>query len=81
MRPIAEIANTMGLSWDRLEPYGRDKAKVPLELFPESSNPGHLVVVTAITPTPAGEGKTTTTLGLVDGLNKVGKRAVAATSA
>ena len=78
MRPIAEIANTMGLSWDRLEPYGRDKAKVPLELFPESSHPGHLVVVTAITPTPAGEGKTPPTLGLVDGLNKVGKRAVAA---
>ena len=68
----------MGLNWDDLEPYGRDKAKVPLDAFPHTTNPAHLVVVTAITPTPAGEGKTTTTLGLTDGLNRIGKRAVAA---
>jgi formate--tetrahydrofolate ligase len=66
----------MGLAWDSLEPYGRDKAKVPLHIFPETDTPAHLVVVTAITPTPAGEGKTTTSIGLVDGLAKLGKRPV-----
>lgn len=78
MRPIAEVAGSLGLSWDDLEPYGRLMAKVPLDRFPKSSTPAHLVVVTAITPTPAGEGKTTTTVGLTDGLNHIGKRAVAA---
>ncbi|MEX2228223.1 MAG: formate--tetrahydrofolate ligase [Dehalococcoidia bacterium] len=76
MRPIAEVAETMGLSFDQLEPYGRDKAKVPLEVFPTAVNPAPLIVVTAITPTPAGEGKTTTSIGLVDGLAKIGKRPV-----
>ena len=78
MRPIADVAASMGLAWDDLEPFGRDKAKVPLHRFPQTSNPARLVVVTAITPTPAGEGKTTTTLGLTDGLNAIGRRAVAA---
>ncbi len=78
MRPIADVAGSLGLSWDDLEPYGRDKAKVPLERFPQTDNPARLVVVTAITPTPAGEGKTTTSLGLTDGLNAIGRRAVAA---
>ena len=76
MRPIAEVAGALGLRYDDLEPYGSDKAKVPLERFPTSSTPGKLIVVTAITPTPAGEGKTTTSIGLVDGLAKIGKRAV-----
>lgn len=76
MRPIAEVAADMGLDWNDLEPYGRDRAKVPLQAFPKSDNPGKLIVVTAITPTPAGEGKTTTSVGLVQGLARIGKRPV-----
>ncbi|MBM3139031.1 MAG: formate--tetrahydrofolate ligase [Chloroflexi bacterium] len=76
LRPIAEVASTLGLAWGDLEPYGTDKAKIPLRLFPQSAHPAPLVVVTAITPTPAGEGKTTTSIGLVDGLAKFGKRPV-----
>jgi len=75
VRPIPEVAAELGLNWDDLEPYGRDRAKVPLDVFPDSS-PGKLIVVTAITPTPAGEGKTTTSIGLVDGLRQIGKNAV-----
>ena len=78
MRPIADVIGAMGLRWDDLEPYGRDTAKVPLGAFPAAAHPAKLVVVTAITPTPAGEGKTTTTLGLTDGLSQIGKRAIAA---
>ena len=78
MRPIAEVAASMGLAWDDMEPFGRDKAKVPLHRFPQTSTPARLIVVTAITPTPAGEGKTTTTIGLTDGLSAIGRRAVAA---
>ncbi|MQA00252.1 MAG: formate--tetrahydrofolate ligase [Dehalococcoidia bacterium] len=66
----------MGLRWDDLEPHGRDKAKVPLHAFPTTTDPAKLIVVTAITPTPAGEGKTTTSVGLVDGLAAIGKRPV-----
>tara|TARA_B110001454_G_scaffold56445_1_gene55208 strand:+ start:857 stop:2488 length:1632 start_codon:yes stop_codon:yes gene_type:complete len=78
MRPIQEIIEKLGLNWSDIEPYGRDKAKIPLELFgKERPMKGKLVVVTAITPTPAGEGKTTTTLGLTDGLNLIGKNATA----
>jgi formate--tetrahydrofolate ligase len=77
VRPLPEIAEAVGLRFDDLEPYGRDKAKIPLELFPKNGTPGKLIVVTAITPTPAGEGKTTTTLGLTDGLNAIGRRAIA----
>lgn len=58
-----------------LEPYGHDKAKVPLDAFPAGRTPGRLIVVTAITPTPAGEGKSTTAVGLVQGLGKTGRRA------
>jgi formate--tetrahydrofolate ligase len=75
VRPIPEVAAELGLNWDDLEPYGRDRAKVPLDAFPDSP-PGKLIVVTAITPTPAGEGKTTTSVGLVDGLRTIGKNAV-----
>ncbi len=76
MRPLTEIVGEMGLDWDAVEPYGRDKVKVPLAAFPQTDSPAKLVVVTAITPTPAGEGKTTTSIGLTDGLATIGKRAV-----
>jgi formate--tetrahydrofolate ligase len=74
MRPLADVAADLGLSMADLEPYGRDKAKVPLESFPKGDSRGKLVVVTAITPTPLGEGKSTTAVGLVQGLGKIGKR-------
>ena len=74
MKPISEIARTAHVDEDFLEHYGRYKAKVDLSLLQKSSRPnGKLVLVTAITPTPAGEGKTTTTIGLADGLKRIGK--------
>ncbi|MBM3958234.1 MAG: formate--tetrahydrofolate ligase [SAR202 cluster bacterium] len=76
MRPITDVASAMGLDWKDLEPYGRDRAKVPLDVFPVSGRRGKLIVVTAITPTPAGEGKTTTSVGLVQGLARIGKKPV-----
>ena len=63
----------------RLEPYGTDKLKIPLSEFPDSNpsgSPAKLIVVTAITPTPAGEGKSTTAVGLTQGLAKIGKKPV-----
>ena len=78
-RPIEEIAAArLGVSAECLEPYGRDKAKLDVTRIPDFGDrpDGKLVLVTAITPTPAGEGKTTTTVGLGDGLNAIGKRAV-----
>ncbi|MFL5680714.1 MAG: formate--tetrahydrofolate ligase [Chloroflexota bacterium] len=80
-RPILEVALELGLREDEIEPYGRTKAKVTLEAIKrlEALNPrGKYVVVTAITPTPLGEGKTTTTVGLTQGLNRIGKRAAVA---
>lgn len=71
--PITEVAAKLGLSSDALELYGNDKAKIPLDAFPKRAQPGKLVVVTAITPTPAGEGKSTTAVGLTQGLAKIGK--------
>ncbi|MAB80929.1 MAG: formate--tetrahydrofolate ligase [Planctomycetes bacterium] len=75
LRPIAEVAEQLGIR-DELIPYGRSKAKVELSLLERSKteSPGKLILVTAISPTPAGEGKTTTTVGLGDALNKLGKR-------
>ena len=74
IKPIYEIAKIAGVSDDYLEPYGKYKAKVDLSLLKESkNNDGKLILVTAITPTPAGEGKTTTTIGLADGLKRIGK--------
>ncbi len=76
-RPIQEIAAKLGIPSEELVPYGHDKAKVS-QRFIESvrKNPdGKLILVTAINPTPAGEGKTTTTVGLADGLNRIGKKA------
>jgi len=77
-RPIADVARDLGLRDDEIEPYGRTKAKVTLEAIRrlESENPrGKYVVVTAITPTPLGEGKSTTTVGLAQGLNRIGRKA------
>ena len=76
MRPIAELASEMGLDPTALEPYGQDKAKVPLNAFPNADQKAKLIVITAITPTPAGEGKSTTAVGLTQGLAKIGKKPV-----
>ena len=80
MQPISEIAQKLGLTDDEFEPYGRQIAKLPLSVLEKRKGgpQGKLVLVTAITPTPAGEGKTTTTIGLTMGLNKIGVKAVAA---
>ena len=79
MRPITEIAALTGVEEQYLECYGRYKAKVDYRLLRDSKRPdGKLILVTAINPTPAGEGKTTTTVGLTDGLRRLGKNAIAA---
>ena len=79
MRPISEIAAKAGVDDKYVENYGKYKAKIDLSLLKESTRPdGKLILVTAITPTPAGEGKTTTTIGLADGLAKIGKNVVVA---
>ncbi len=79
MQPITAVAQTAGIGEDYLEQYGRYKAKVDPRLLSESGRKnGKLVLVTAITPTPAGEGKTTTTIGLADGLRRIGKNVVVA---
>jgi len=77
MLPIAQIAERLGIPEAHLEPYGKTKAKVSLDLYRKlkDQTPGKLILVTAITPTPAGEGKTTTTIGLADALNRLGKGA------
>jgi formate--tetrahydrofolate ligase len=73
MRPITEIAAKLGIKEDDLHMYGRYIAKLPLKLIDESKlRQKKLILVTAITPTPAGEGKTTTSIGLTEGLNKIG---------
>lgn len=77
--PISVIAEKAGIPLELVEPYGRNKAKIDLSLFEKvKKDQGKLVLVTAITPTPAGEGKTTTTIGLADALMKLGKKAVVA---
>lgn len=79
MSPIEDIAGKIGISEQWLECYGKYKAKVDLGYLGDNKNAdGKLVLVTAITPTPAGEGKTTTAIGLADGLRKIGKNAAAA---
>lgn len=72
IKPIAEIANKLGLTEDDLELYGKYKAKLNLEKLNKSKKDAKVILVTAISPTPAGEGKSTTTIGLCDALNKVG---------
>ena len=79
LRPIAEVAHDLGIIADDVEPYGRDKAKIRLEALNRVDRPpGKLILVSAITPTPAGEGKTTTSIGLAQGLRKIGRKAVLA---
>ncbi len=79
--PINEIANQIGISADELELYGRFKAKINwsgIRRINSSSRQGKLILITALTPTPAGEGKSTVAIGLADGLNYIGKRAILA---
>ena len=75
MKPIAQIAATAGIGEEYLEPYGKYKAKISLDVLKGKERENKLVLVTAMTPTPAGEGKTTTTIGLADGLRRLGKNA------
>jgi formate--tetrahydrofolate ligase len=77
-KPIMEIGDKLGIPAEHLLPYGHDKAKVSAEFIAskKGGKDGKLILVTAINPTPAGEGKTTTTVGLGDGLNRIGKKAV-----
>ncbi|MHC5307932.1 formate--tetrahydrofolate ligase [Bartonella sp. LJL80] len=78
--PIGQIAEKLNIPYNNLVPYGHDKAKIDADYIEtlKSGTDGHLILVTAINPTPAGEGKTTTTVGLNDALNKIGKKSVAA---
>ena len=79
MKPITEIAKIAGIDDKYVEQYGKYKAKIDLSLLNDSKNEdGKLILVTAITPTPAGEGKTTTTIGLADGLKRIGKNVTVA---
>ena len=76
IKPIYEIADKLGIDRELLEPYGRYKAKLPLSLIDKSKIDGKkLILVSAISPTPAGEGKTTISIGLTEGLNRIGKQA------
>ena len=75
MKNVKEIASYLGLDEDDLELYGKYKAKLPLSFIDQSKiDQSNLVLVTAITPTPSGEGKTTVSIGLTEGLNKIGKK-------
>ena len=78
MKKINEVAKTAGIDEKFVDYYGKYKAKIDLSLLDEKEDKAKLILVTAITPTPAGEGKTTTTIGLADGLRKIGKNAVVA---
>ncbi len=79
MKKISEIGNKLNIKELNLEPYGHYKAKISLsEINEEQISKSHLILMTAISPTPAGEGKTTMCIGLLDGLNKIGKNAIAA---
>ncbi len=80
MQPIADVAAKVGVPADALIPYGWTKAKVTFDFINkvQGNKDGKVILVTAISPTPAGEGKTTTTVGLGDGLNRIGKKAIMA---
>lgn len=78
MNPVTEVAERLGILPEYVEPYGTYKAKIDLKALQANRPDGKLVLVTAITPTPAGEGKTTTTVGLADALRKIGKQSVVA---
>ncbi|MBQ1422430.1 MAG: formate--tetrahydrofolate ligase, partial [Firmicutes bacterium] len=79
-RPITEIAEKIGVGDEYIEQYGKYKAKIDNKLLKDRAGDpdGKLILVTAITPTPAGEGKTTTSVGLADGLRKIGKKSIVA---
>src|SRR5438132_12892408 len=80
LQPIQAIGENLGLNGGDLEPYGSYKAKIRWDAIERASTrpDGALVLVTAMTPTPAGEGKSTTTIGLADGIRRLGKRAIVA---
>ncbi|MBR3919339.1 MAG: formate--tetrahydrofolate ligase [Clostridia bacterium] len=78
IKPIGEIAEKAGIDMEYVEYYGKYKAKIDIWKMPHKDAKAKLVLVTAITPTPAGEGKTTTTIGLADGLRKIGKESIVA---
>lgn len=78
IRPITQIADSIGIKEESLELYGQFKAKVKSNALAGKDKDGKLILVTAITPTPAGEGKTTTSIGLADGLRKIGKKSMLA---
>ena len=77
IQPITKIAQKLNIDIDLIEQYGKYKAKLPLSLINDSkAEKSNLILVSAINPTPAGEGKTTVSIGLTDGLNKIGKKAM-----
>ncbi len=78
LKPIAEIAAIAGIPAEAVEPYGKAKAKIDPAAIPASGHNGKLILVTAISPTPAGEGKTTTSVGLADAMNRIGRRTMLA---
>ena len=79
LQPITDIASQLGIAPEDIEPYGRYMAKVPISLIDEKKvRQSHLILVTAISPTKTGIGKTTVSIGLTLGLNKIGKKAAVA---
>ena len=76
LKPISEIAARLSIPPEAVEPYGHFKAKIDLARIPATGRVGKLILVTAISPTPAGEGKSTTSVGLADGLNRIGRKTV-----
>jgi len=78
LRPIVEVARELGLTEDELEPYGKYKAKISLRVLERRATKGRLVLVTGINPTPAGEGKSTVTVGVTQALRRLGKNAILA---
>lgn len=78
MQPISDVAKKAGIDLDYVEPYGKYKAKIDYTKYKDKAPKGKLILVTAITPTPAGEGKTTTTIGLSDGMCRLGKNSLVA---
>ncbi|MCX6127312.1 MAG: formate--tetrahydrofolate ligase [Proteobacteria bacterium] len=78
MKPIAQVAHELGIRDEFVELFGRDKAKIQLGALDERSPSGKLILVSAVTPTPAGEGKTTTSIGLAQGLQRLGQKSVLA---
>ncbi|EJW94335.1 formate--tetrahydrofolate ligase, partial [gut metagenome] len=76
LQPITQIASKLGIEEEALEPYGRVKAKLDIHALRHLPRKAKLILVTAISPTPAGEGKTTTSIGLADAMNKIGKKTV-----